>query len=88
MEMLSRVHAKNLVAWAKNRPKAVVLSADLTSTCEADAFRAAYPDRFFSMGVAEQNMLSFAPASRGRASCPWCTPSRFSSIAAPTTRWP
>lgn len=60
MEMLSRVHAKNLVTWARDKPKVLLLSADLTSSCEADAFSAAYPDRFFSMGVAEQNMLSFA----------------------------
>jgi transketolase len=60
MEMLSRVHAKNLVTWAKDKPKVLLLSADLTSSCEADGFSAAYPERFFSMGVAEQNMLSFA----------------------------
>jgi transketolase len=60
MEMVSRVHAKNLVNWAKDKPKVVVLSADLTSSCEADLFRDTYPDRFFSMGIAEQNMLSFA----------------------------
>ncbi|MCR4907897.1 MAG: transketolase [Lachnospiraceae bacterium] len=60
MEILKRVHAKNLVKWAKNKPEVLVLSADLTSSCEADAFRDTYPDRFFSMGIAEQNMLSFA----------------------------
>jgi transketolase len=37
-----------------------VLSADLTSSTEIDQFRDAYPDRFLSMGIAEQNMLSFA----------------------------
>ncbi|HPS57508.1 MAG TPA: transketolase C-terminal domain-containing protein [Spirochaetota bacterium] len=57
---LSRVHAKNLVSWAKERPEAVVLSADLTSSTEIDLFRDTYPDRFFSMGIAEQNMISFA----------------------------
>lgn len=60
MEILSRVHARNLVAWARHRPEVLVLSADLTSSTEADQFRDAYPDRFFSMGMAEQNMLSFA----------------------------
>lgn len=60
MEILKRVHAKNLVKWAKNKPEVLVLSADLTSSCEADAFRDTYPDRFFSMGIAEQNMLAFA----------------------------
>ena len=60
MEILSRVHAKNLVRWAKDRPKVLVLSADLTSSTEIDLFKDAYPDRFVSLGVAEQNMLSFA----------------------------
>jgi transketolase len=60
MEMLSRVHARNLVEWAKDRPEVLVLSADLTSSTEIDGFRAAYPDRFISLGIAEQNMLSFA----------------------------
>ncbi len=60
MEILKRVHANNLVKWAKDKPEVLVLSADLTSSCEADSFRDTYPDRFFSMGIAEQNMLAFA----------------------------
>jgi transketolase len=60
MEILTRVHAKKLVEWSRNKPEVVVLSADLTSSVEADLFKTAYPDRFFSMGIAEQNMMSFA----------------------------
>ncbi|MEW5720451.1 MAG: transketolase, partial [Chloroflexota bacterium] len=60
MEILSRIHARNLVEWAKDKPNVVVLSADLTSSVEIDLFREKYPDRFFSMGMAEQNMISFA----------------------------
>ncbi|MHB1629774.1 MAG: transketolase family protein [Bacilli bacterium] len=60
MEMLARVHAKNLVEWAKDKPEVIVLSADLTSSTEIDLFRDAYPARFFSMGMTEQNMLSMA----------------------------
>jgi transketolase len=59
-EIVSRVHAKNLVKWAADKPKVLVLSADLTSSTEIDLFRDAYPDRFLSMGIAEQNMLSWA----------------------------
>jgi transketolase len=59
-EILSRVHAKNLVKWAADKPMVLVLSADLTSSTEIDLFRDTYPDRFLSMGIAEQNMLSFA----------------------------
>ncbi|HYG60013.1 MAG TPA: transketolase C-terminal domain-containing protein [Symbiobacteriaceae bacterium] len=60
MELLQRVHAQNIVRWAKDKPDVVVFSADLTSSCEADLFRDTYPDRFFSMGLTEQNMLSMA----------------------------
>jgi transketolase len=60
MEIVSQVHAKNLVRWAKDKPEVLVLSADLTSSVEAHLFKDAYPDRFLSMGIAEQNMLSFA----------------------------
>ena len=60
MEVLSRVHARHLVEWAKDKPEVLVLSADLTSNTEADLFRAAYPERFYSMGMTEQNMLSMA----------------------------
>jgi len=60
MEILTKVHARNLVDWAKDKHNVVVLSADLTGSSEADLFRDTYPDRFFSMGIAEQNMLSFA----------------------------
>ncbi len=58
--MVLRPHARNLVAWAKDKPAVVVLSADLTGSCEVDDFKEAYPDRFFSMGMAEQNMIGFA----------------------------
>lgn len=60
MEMVNRVHANNLVRWAESRPEVVVLSGDLTGSTEIAEFRDAYPDRFFSLGMAEQNMLSWA----------------------------
>lgn len=60
MEIVSRPHGRNLVSWAADKPQALVLSADLTGSCEADGFRDAYPDRFITCGIAEQNMLSVA----------------------------
>lgn len=60
MEMVSRAHARQLVEWARNHPAALVLSADLTGSCEADLFRDTFPERFISCGIAEQNMLSVA----------------------------
>ncbi|MDR1965516.1 MAG: hypothetical protein LBQ36_02295 [Synergistaceae bacterium] len=60
MEIRAKVHARHLVEWGRRHPEAYVLSADLTASCEADGFRDAYPERFLSMGIAEQNMLAFA----------------------------
>jgi len=60
MKIFSKIHAGHLVKWAKNKPNVYLLSADLTSSCEADLFRDTYPKRFLSMGIAEQNMLAFA----------------------------
>jgi transketolase len=60
VEILSRIHARRLVEWAADKPEVLVLSADLTGSTEIDLFRDTYPHRFFSMGMAEQNMLSFA----------------------------
>jgi len=60
MEMASKVHARNFVSWAKDKPQVLALSADLTSSVEIAEFKEAYPERFISMGIAEQNMLSFA----------------------------
>jgi transketolase len=60
MEILSRVYAKKLAEWAKDKPEVVLFSADLTSSVEADLFQKAYPDRFLSMGLAEQHMHSMA----------------------------
>ena len=60
MDFLNRVHARSLLAWGQAHPEAIVLSGDLTASCEADEFREACPDQFVSMGLAEQNMMSFA----------------------------
>jgi transketolase len=60
MKTLQKVHARNLVKWAKDKPEVLVFSADLTSNTEIDLFRDAYPDRFFSLGMTEQNMMSMA----------------------------
>ncbi len=60
MEILTKVHAHNLVAWAKDKPQVLALSADLTSSTEIDIFKNVYPERFISFGLAEQNMMSAA----------------------------
>ena len=60
MLTVTRPHASNLVRWARDRTDVVVLSGDLTGSVEIAEFSREYPDRFISMGMAEQNMLSWA----------------------------
>lgn len=60
MQRESFVHRKNLVKFARNKKNILVLTADLTGSCEADLFKEKYPDRFFPCGISEQNMLSVA----------------------------
>lgn len=60
MEILTQVHEKTLVEWAKDKSEVVVLSGDLTGSTEITAFKNTYPERFYSMGLSEQNMVSYA----------------------------
>lgn len=60
MELVRQVHERNLVKWAADKPEVVVFSGDLTGSTEIRSFRDTYPNRFFSLGMAEQNMLSWA----------------------------
>jgi transketolase len=60
MEMVNRPYAGAFEAYAVQHPEVLCLSADLTSSCEIDGFRDRHPEQFLSLGMAEQNMLSFA----------------------------
>lgn len=44
----------------KENERIVVLDGDLGSSTRADIFEEAHPDRFYQMGIAEQNMLGVA----------------------------
>lgn len=60
VEIVNRPYAKAFETFATARPEVICLSADLTSSCEVDGFRDRHPEQFLSLGMAEQNMLSFA----------------------------
>ncbi len=49
-----------LVELARENPDIVVLDADLASSTRVTYFKEAFPERFFQMGVAEQNMMGVA----------------------------
>jgi transketolase len=60
MEMVSRPYERAFEEYALANPDVLCLSADLTSSCEIDKFRDNHPAQFLSLGMAEQNMMSFA----------------------------
>jgi transketolase len=49
-----------LVDLGHEDDRIVVLDADLASSTKASMFQAAHPERFFEVGIAEQNMVSMA----------------------------
>ena len=59
-------YGKALVEFAEKYPNLVVLDADLAMATKTKDFRAAYPDRFFDCGIAENNMTGIAA---GMATC-------------------
>jgi transketolase len=49
-----------LVELGKEDPRIVVVSADLEDATRAEYFKKAFPERFFSLGIAEQDMVGTA----------------------------
>ncbi len=49
-----------LIELGKSNPNVVVLTADLAESTRTDGFGKNHPDRFFEIGVAEQNMAAIA----------------------------
>ncbi len=60
------VYGKTLVELGKENKNIVVLDADLSGSTRTGLFAKEFPDRFFNLGVAEQNMMAM---SAGLASC-------------------
>src|SRR5690625_7584569 len=71
VEIVRRPHVENFINWCADKPEVLVLSADLTNSTEVGKWRDTYPDRFFSMGMAEQNMLGFAGGLAREGYEPW-----------------
>lgn len=59
-------YGRALVDLGKRRQDVVVLDADLSGSTRTADFSKAFPDRFFNIGIAEQNMIGTAA---GLASC-------------------
>ena len=62
-----------LVLAGEADPRVVVLSADLTESAQAEAFKKKFPDRFVELGVAEQNMAAVASGMAAMGKIPFIT---------------
>ena len=60
MQNCRTVYGETLVQLGKENERIVVLEADLSKTTMTKLFEQAFPDRFFEMGIGEQNMISVA----------------------------
>lgn len=59
-EMDFAPYRKALVALGEADPRVIVLGADLANSTEIDGFYGEFPQRFFNIGAAEQNMIGIA----------------------------
>jgi transketolase len=58
--MVDAPFASAIVELGHERPDLVVLSADLSKYTDVAPFAATFPERFFQVGMAEQNMMGIA----------------------------
>ncbi|MEM1485384.1 transketolase C-terminal domain-containing protein [Oscillospiraceae bacterium PP1C4] len=57
---LRDVYGESLVKYGKENENVVVLDADVCSSTKSGLFGAAYPERFFNVGIAEADMVGIA----------------------------
>ena len=64
-------YGKTLVEVGAENPNLIVMDADLSKSTKTHDFAVAYPERFFDMGIAEQNMYGAAAglALSGKVVC-------------------
>ena len=66
-------YGKALVKMGAENKDIVVLDADLSKSTKTSDFAKEFPDRFFDMGVAEQNMLSTAAGLAAAGKIPFAS---------------
>ena len=59
-DSLRKTYGETLVELGKDNKDIVLMEADLGNSTMSSLFAAAYPERYFQMGIAEQNMASTA----------------------------
>jgi transketolase len=73
-------YGKTLVELGAEHPEVVALTADLGKSTKIGMFGEAYPDRFFNVGIAEQNMFGVAAGMARAGLVPFLSTSRSSLL--------
>ena len=71
MKAMRDVWGEKLVALGGSDPRTVVLDGDLANSTKADKFASAHPEKFFQMGIAEQNLIGVAAGLAATGFVPW-----------------
>lgn len=71
MKAMRDVWGEKLVELAQSDPRTVVFDGDLANSTKADKFAKAHPQRFFQMGIAEQNLIGAAAGMASIGYVPW-----------------
>ena len=75
-----QAYGKKLVELGAVNENIVVLEADLSKSTKTSDFKKVYPERFFNMGIAEQNMIGTAAGFAAAGKTPFA--STFAVFAA------
>lgn len=68
-----QAYGEELVALGRENPNVVALEADLGKSTMSCLFQEAFPDRYFDVGIAEQNMLSTAAGLAASGKIAFCS---------------
>lgn len=66
-------YGEALAALGGSNEKVVVLDADLSKSTKTNDFKKLYPERFFNMGIAEQNLLGVAAGMAAAGKIPFAS---------------
>lgn len=71
MKAMRDVWGEKLVELGRDDARTVVLDGDLANSTKVDKFAKAHPERFFQMGIAEQNLIGAAAGLASVGYVPW-----------------
>jgi len=74
----AEIFGKTLVELGEKDKRVVALTADLAGSTKIGDFKAKFPERFFNVGIAEQNLFGVPLVWQRRGLFPLQVPSPFS----------